>query len=257
MLFFDPILSLDSSISCSSCHEPNFAFADTVSFSRGVNKRLGKRNAPSLFNVNIKNTFHWDGGFNSLEAQSISPIRSETEMNMSWNELDKRLYNNKNYQNLSLITFGDSLRLRQISAALAVYQKTLVSYTSELDSLLKHDAQRTKSEQWYVIAEDNCFSCHKAPDYSSDNFYVINDSVISDNGRYALTYDKKDQFAFKTPSLRNLNFTYPYLHDGSCSTIDKAIKHHKFIELNAEERENLRIFISKLNDYKSIRNNLE
>jgi len=284
-LFFDPILSNDETISCASCHKPENAFSDVTSFSKGVNSLEGARNTMPLFNLawNFSELFAWDGKEFGLEAQAFEPVSSAIEMHSNWKEVAEKLQNHQEYPVLFEQAFGISaIDSTLVVKALAQFERTLISANSRFDKYLQGELSLTESELnglSVFLREDkgDCFHCHgnqNMPLWTDNKFHNNGlDSVFTDVGLAAVTGDPNDEGKFKTPSLRNLAFTAPYMHDGRFETLDEVINHYseglqysKTIDplmkqvqeggvmLSEQDKADLKAFLLTLSDYDFINN---
>lgn len=269
ILFYDPILSKDNTISCASCHSPFNAFAHTDhDLSHGIFDSIGNRNAPALFNLAWQKTFMWDGAINHLDMQALAPISHPSEMGSNINEVIKKLNESKAYKELFLNAFQDStISTSKILKALSQFQLTLVSANTKYDRVKMGKEVFTEQEKnGYQLFKKNCASCHSEPLFSNYNFEnngLPIDPTLNDMGRYVITENENDKRKFKVPSLRNLSFTYPYMHDGRFMTLQEVINHYtsgieysetlslqfnKSIELSSNEKVDLISFLLTLND---------
>ena len=230
-LFLDPILSSDSSISCSSCHKPAYAMADNLSVSPGVENRLGKRNSPSLWNIGFHPYFMREGGVPSLEMQVLVPIQEHTEMAFNMVLLADRLNADLSYKNEFIEAFSDSATSFTITRAIAQYERTLVSSDAPLDAYIAgtDDAISDEAKKGLALfyGKANCSHCHSGPLFTDFGFYNNGTAVNSnDYGRAELTLDSSDLYTFKVPSLRHVNSTSPYMHDGSLVTLRDVLNQY-------------------------------
>lgn len=269
ILFYDPILSKDNTISCASCHSPFNAFAHTDhDLSHGIFDSIGNRNAPALFNLAWQKTFMWDGAINHLDMQALAPISHPSEMGSNINEVIKKLNESKAYKELFLNAFQDStISTSKILKALSQFQLTLVSSNTKYDKVKMGKETFTEQEKnGYQLYKNNCASCHSEPFFSNYNFEnngLPIDPTLNDMGRYVITENENDKRKFKVPSLRNLSFTYPYMHDGRFMTLQEVINHYtsgiehsetlssqfnESIELSSNEKVDLISFLLTLND---------
>lgn len=233
MLFFDPILSEDSSISCASCHKPAFAFADTSAFSKGVHGRLGNRNTPSAMNVSARDFLFWDGRAASLEEQALGPIENPVEMNLKLSEAIKRLNRSKKYRNLFFTVYKTAPTTKTLASAIAAYERTLETSATPNDRWMNDEPNGMTDQQ--VRGRDifrvkaKCFECHFSPDFTGDEFRSIglfNGTTHNDSGRYNITKNPADIGKMKVPGLRNVAMTAPYMHDGSFKTLREVIDYY-------------------------------
>lgn len=232
-LFFDPILSLDKTISCGSCHKPEFAFADNRDFSLGVGDSLGERNTPSVMNMASREHFFYDGRAATLEEQAIGPIENPVEMNLKIEEAVKRLKESKLYTILFQKLYFEEPTEENLTNALSEFQRSL-----ESDGTAPHDkwmndedpGALTLSQQRgreLFLEKAKCFDCHFGPDFTGDEFRNIGtyDGIgYKDKGRFDETKDSNDLGKFKVPGLRNVALTAPYMHDGTMETLEEVIE---------------------------------
>ena len=232
-LFFDTILSLDQSISCASCHQPKFAYADNVAFSLGVNDSIGTRNTPSVMNMASRPYFFHDGRAPSLESQAIMPVENPIEMNLPFNEVIVRLNENETYLKLFFKIYGNKPNTINITNAIAEFQRSLESDGSAPHDLWLSDVDTTAmtlSQQRgrivFIADDSKCFECHFSPDFTGDEFRNIGlyDGVkLVDKGRFEVTNDSVDLGKFKVPGLRNVALTAPYMHNGMFTTLEEVV----------------------------------
>lgn len=231
VLFYDPILSSDGSISCSSCHLSYTAFAHTDhATSHGVNDAVGTRNAPALFNLAWKKIFMWDGAVHHLDAQALAPIENKLEMNESLPHVLEKINGRKFYRELFYQAWGDSLAtgerlLKSISQFLLSLESTNSKYDQMLEGKLKFTAQE---QQGYTLFQKFCNACHPEPLFTSNQFANngIQPVFTSDLGRENITGRAEDRYLFMIPSLRNIEFSYPYMHDGQMKTLQDVLTHY-------------------------------
>ena len=232
VLFYDPFLSKDGTVSCASCHTSYNAFAHTDhALSHGIGDSIGKRNAPALFNLAWQKQFMWDGAVNHIEVQALAPISDQKEMAESIENVIKKLQAKKLYRRLFYQAFSDSTVTGQhLLKALAQFQLTLISANSRYDKVKKGKENFTEQEQkGYEIFKQNCNSCHQEPLFSSYKFAnngLPVDIYLKDQGRFSVTKQSKDSLLFKIPSLRNLSYSYPYMHDGRFTRLSQVINHY-------------------------------
>lgn len=232
-LFFDSIFSLDNSIACASCHQPQFAFADNKAFSIGVNDSIGTRNTPSVMNMANRSFFFHDGRASSLEEQAVMPVENPVEMNLAFAEVVKRIQANEEYVKLFKKIYKEAPNADNITNALAEFQRSL-----ESDGSAPHDlfvggydttsmtASQQRGRKLFLARESKCFDCHFGPDFTGDEFRNIGlyDGVkLIDKGRFDFTKDPKDIGKFKVPGLRNIALTAPYMHNGMFQTLEEVI----------------------------------
>jgi len=234
-LFYDGLLSKDSITSCASCHQYFAAFSTFEhNFSHGINNRFTNRNAPGLFNLAWKTAYHWDGGVNHLEVQSLGPITDSNEMGETLENVLLKLRTNLPYPQLFKSAFGDTaISSQRLLKALAQFTGSLISANSKYDRVKNGKEKFNVYEQnGYEIFKTNCSICHSEPLFTNDKF-SNNGSGLNkqgDVGRKRITGLSSDSLQFKVPSLRNIQLTPPYMHDGSIGYITKVINHYTTID---------------------------
>lgn len=237
-LFYDPILSSDSTISCANCHLQGFSFSDRNRFSFGVGGQVfGGRNAPNLVNAGWGNEFFWDGRAFSLENQALGPVVNPKEMQETWVNVAEKLKNHSTYPELFEEVFGDvEIDSSLVTKAIAQFERTFISANSKYDKLLRDEEQfSTSEESGKAIFEANCSSCHIGILFTDNEFHNNGiDSVLADLGRKEVTGKDEDLGKFKTPSLRNVEVSWPYFHDGRFNTLEEVIGIYAKGGLNSE-----------------------
>jgi cytochrome c peroxidase len=232
-LFFDPVLSGDSSISCASCHKPQFAFADTVAFSAGIHGQPTKRNTPSITNQSGRSNFFWDGRAASLEEQAKQPIISVDEMGLPIDEAVKRLNADSAYVRAFKKLFNSVPTEKNLLQALAAFERTLETANSPYDRYINGDDNAISPEaargRLLFIGKANCNNCHSGEDFTADRFKNIglyNGTTLTDAGRFEVTKDSAQLGFFKVPGLRNVAVTAPYMHNGMFKTLREVIQYY-------------------------------
>lgn len=234
-LFLDPILSLDSTLSCASCHKPDFAFADTFAVSPGVGGKIGTRNTPSVMNMAFRPYFFYDGRAATLEEQVIGPIENPVEMNLPFGEAVERVANTPAYQKLFIEAFDAEPDSILVASALAAFVRSLESDGSAPHDQWLNDVDEnalTESQlrgRDIFIEKGKCFECHFGPDFTGDEFKNIGlyDGLdFNDVGRFEISKDSADLGKFKVPGLRNIAHTAPYMHDGSFATLEEVVEYY-------------------------------
>ena len=278
-LYYDPILSVDSTISCASCHAPQFAFSDHRPVSEGVAKKLGTRHAPTVINSAYFTLQFWDGRAPSLEEQAKGPISNPVEMAHSLDAAVKRLQADPKYPALFKNAWGtDQITIEMVANSIASFERTIVAGDSPFDRFYYGKDSRAMSpeaQRGLIIflspKKGGCAVCHAiGKDYSlfTDNkFHNLGVGAdtrgeLNDVGRYAVTKADEDMGCFKTPSLRNLANRGRYMHDGSLPSVKDALAHyigggnwnahldkeiHSLDVLTFEERGDLLEFLDALN----------
>ena len=231
-LFFDPILSLDSSISCGSCHKPELGFATNDRVTPGVGGILGKRNSPSLLNVGFQPYFMREGGVPSLEMQVLVPLGDATEMAHNVVDAARRLNRNTSYKNEFLTVYGDTASPYLVVRALANFERTLVDFDAPFDHFIQGDATALSSEAIkggkLFYGKAACVQCHSGVLLTDFGFANNGTAIVdsTDYGRELLTNESGDRYVFKVPSLRKVQITAPYMHDGSVSTLADVVEQY-------------------------------
>ncbi len=228
-LFHDPILSKNNQQSCASCHDQKIAFTDDARFSIGVEGKPGTRNSMALMNLAWRRNFFWDGRANSLEEQAFDPITDPLEMNTTWPEVEQKLNDHPEYPELFRLAFGvDEIDSNVVVKAIAQFERTLISGNSKFDKHLQgqnvfNDLEREGFEL-FVSEEGDCFHCHNGV-FMSDNTFRNNglQFPIEDEGLGAVTGRDRDKGKFIVPTLRNVEFTAPYMHDGRFETLREVV----------------------------------
>ena len=274
-LFFDPVLSRDSTVSCASCHEPAFAFADNTPTSKGVQNRNGNRNTPSAMNQKDHNFYFWDGRAETLEEQAMGPIENPVEMDLPLTEAVKRLKRNELYRQSFYAIYGTAPTRELLAKAIAAYENTLETGNTAFDKYMSGtdtNAMSASAKQGLNIYNHKakCFDCHFGSDFNgSDKFRnigIYNGKNLNDAGRYEITKNEKDKGRFKIPGLRNVALTAPYMHNGMFKTLREVIDYYnepdKFIPdainrdsllnkplgLSEQEKKDLENFLLALTD---------
>ncbi len=233
-LFHDPILSSDYSISCASCHKPQFAFADTTAFSVGVGGKLGNRNTPSAMNMAMREHFFWDGRAASLEAQASGPISNPVEMNLPFKQAVLRVRHHDAYRKLFWQVYRRLPDSLHIVKALAAFERSLETFNTPNDRWLNDlpnglNEEQLRGRELFMGNRTRCFDCHFTPDFTPDEFRNIglfNGTSLNDSGRYLITRNQNDIGKFKVPGLRNVAITAPYMHNGQFKTLREVIDYY-------------------------------
>ena len=230
-LFFETRLSRDSTISCASCHTASQGFANTgLTISNGVFGQRTHRNSPTLSNIGFGTSFMFEGGIPTLELQALAPLFAENEMKMTGAEIESRLAADTLYARLFRQAYGEGpVTLSGVTKALATYQRTLVSYRSPYDRWKGGEknalsAAAIRGEALFMGEKADCRHCHAPPLFTDGGFHNLGlDSVLSDLGRALITGQSADEGKFKTPTLRNVAVTPPYMHDGRFETLRETV----------------------------------
>lgn len=274
LLFFDPILSKDKTISCASCHKPDYAFADTSAVSIGFVGRKGTRNTPTAMNVLLQKNFFWDGRAKSLEEQALAPIENPDEMNLPIEQALLRLQKSETYSAYFKKIFNSEPSRTSLAQAIAAFERTLETSDSPFDEWKFSDDPDAVSDavkKGFAIfnGKGKCIQCHFGADLTANEFRNIglfNGKDLNDSGRIIISNVKEDIGKFKTPSLRNTAITAPYMHNGKFKTLKEVIDFYNETEkiisnpinkdtilakplgLTAEEKKDLEAFLVSLTD---------
>jgi cytochrome c peroxidase len=280
-LFSEKILSKDSSVSCASCHNPKLAFADTLAYSLGINGSETKRNTPSVLNMKNRPYFFWDGRAATLEEQSLMPIANPEEMGLPLEEAIVRLNKNSAYIKMFMQVFKQKPTLKNLAAAFAAYEQTLETVDSKYDDWANDKVTLTAAEERGRVLitgeKAKCFDCHFGDDFTGDEFKNIglyNENFLTDSGRYRITKKESDIGKFKTPGLRNIAVTAPYMHNGMFKTLEEVLRYYnnpkgffphqvnidttfsKPLNLSAKEQSDIIAFLKTLTDKAYRKNSL-
>ena len=269
-LFYETKLSRDNTISCGSCHQQDFAFAHGAhQVSHGIDGLLGTRNAPGLWNLAWNQTFMWDGGITHIELQPLGPIANPVEMDESIGNVIAKLRADPRYPPLFEAAFGsDTITTQRITQAIAQFQGLIISSNSKYDRVMRGEETFTQQEQYGMATfRSKCASCHQEPLFTDRGFHnngLAPDPTIMDAGRMRITNDPADSMKFKTPSLRNIALTGPYMHDGRFTTLTQCLDHYSGtmyqsstldpqltsgIPLTVQEKSDLLAFLATLTDW--------
>lgn len=250
LLFFDSILSRGNQISCASCHKPQFAFADNVSFSFGVDSAKGGRNTPSVMNMTSRNFYFHDGRAETLEEQAGGPMENPMEMDIPLSYAVEKLNKHKQFRQFFIKIFGHTADKKSLVDAISAFERTLETNNSAFDNYMnetdttKFSASEKRGQKIFNV-KGKCFDCHFGPDFTNDDFKNIglfNGKDLNDSGRFIITRNPKDIGRFKVPGLRNIAMTAPYMHNGMHKTLKEVIDYYntpdKFIS-NSVNRDTL------------------
>jgi cytochrome c peroxidase len=232
-LFYDNKLSDDLSMNCSTCHKQENTFTDPRQYSRGTNGAYGERNAMITFNLGWSTSYFWDGRRNTLEEQAHDPVSNPIEMRNDWKTVVKRLQADKEYPNLFFYAFGTStIDSNLVTKAIAQFERTMLSFNSPYDRYnylgernILNSSQKRGFNLYYGMAE--CIHCHYGP-LLTDNTMRNNglDNTFADLGYGKVTGKSTDNGKFRIPTLRNIELTAPYMHDGRYKTLEEVVEHY-------------------------------
>ena len=269
VLFYDPVLSSDSTISCNSCHSPFSAFTHVDhALSHGIRDSVGTRNSPALMNLAWQKSFMWDGAVNNLDMQSLAPISHPAEMGSNINDVVKKLNRSQLYRALFYIAFKDSVASGEHTLkAIAQFMLSIVSANAKYDRVMNKKEQFSEKEtRGYNTFKMHCASCHTEPLFTNAEFAnngIGHDTLLMDMGRMKITQNRSDALKFKVPTLRNIEYTFPYMHDGRFKRLSEVLDHYtsavkqaatlspqlrKKIVLNANDKVDLMAFLLTLSD---------
>ncbi len=267
-LFFDKQLSSDGTVSCATCHLPQYAFSDQKSFSDGVQGRKTQRNSPSILNAGYLPTVMYDAHIKTLELQVIVPIQEHVEMDMNMLDLLKRLRAKEEYQLSAQRIYNRDFDAFVLTRSISAFERSLISQNSRFDQYIsgnKKALSRNEIAGWKLFSDVlYCTKCHPAPSFTTylpENNGLYLDYGL-DLGRFRIFNDSNDIGKFKVPSLRNLELTFPYMHDGSLKNIEEVIEHYQSggknhpnknkiiqkFELNMTQIKQLKAFLLTLTD---------
>lgn len=230
-LFFDPVLSADGTVACASCHDPAHGFATSDARAIGIKGQVGRRNAPSLLNRAYGTSFFWDGRETTLEAQALKPIEDALELGSSVVAVVKKLDADDDYRARFQATFGDGVTAVNLGRALAAFERTLLSGNSKIDRFRLGEVANLSAEErqglWLFESKGGCWRCHAGANMTDEAFHNTGVSWGKqplDLGRFEWSRQEDDRGKFRTPSLRGVADTAPYMHDGSLATLADVVE---------------------------------
>lgn len=238
-LFFDPILSTNGTVSCATCHQPDHGFASKEPISIGIHGRKGTRNAPTVLNAVFGEIFSWDGRDDSLEQQVMGPLESETELGGDLETVIANIRKDEDYVDAFVAVFGNGkasdtnevVTIENVAKAVACFERTLVTGNSMVDRFRNSEysalSKSARQGMWIFESRGGCWKCHSGPNLADGEFHNTGVQFKSENrdpGRMKHTKDEAHNFQFKTPTLRNVEFTAPYMHDGSVKTLREVVE---------------------------------
>lgn len=247
LLFFDPRLSRSTQISCASCHDSQLGWGDGRSVSFGHNRRTGVRNAMTILNTGYYTSFFWDGRAATLEAQALGPMTDPVEMHSTQDLSVKRIRKIKGYKPYFVKAFGDDkITIERITQAIATYERTIVSGKSKFDRFISGDKNRFTDEEVVGLhlfrTKARCINCHNTPLFSDNQFHNVGLSyygrMYEDLGKYKHSKKKEDVGSFRTPSLREVARTAPYMHNGFMPDLEGIVEMYNIGMPRPEPREN-------------------
>jgi cytochrome c peroxidase len=267
-LYFDTRLSADDSVSCASCHDPRFAFTDGSAVSKGIKGQTGNRSAPTIINRAYALAQFWDGRAGSLEEQAKGPMVNPIEMGNTHTAIVDRLRTVAGYRPLFAKAFGgEEIDIDRVAMAIASFERTLLSGNAPYDRYKRGDKKAMSTQQvrgmTVFVDKAQCDKCHEGANFTLNayaNIGVGMDKPNPDGGRFAVTKDPRDWGVFKTPTLREVAHTAPYMHDGSLATLDDVVEFYnkggvpnknldaniKPLHLSDQEKKDLVAFLNAL-----------
>jgi cytochrome c peroxidase len=289
-LFFDKLLSANGTMACASCHLPEMNFTDGKATSKGVDNLDGRRSAMSLENIGFVNKgLFWDGRTKTLEEQALLPVEDPIELHNKWTQLIDKLKTHADYPTRFRKAFGiteaSEITKELAAKALAQFERTFLSGNAKVDKIFKREDEFTNDEySGYLLffnaagaPDAQCGHCHTTPFYSSNDFFnngldsVSNLLNFKDLGRGIVTKKESDNGKFRVPSLRNIELTAPYMHDGRFKTLEEVVEHYasgghyadnidpfipqiKAVNLTAKQKKQIILFLKTLTDTSFVRN---
>jgi len=280
-LFWDTRLSGNNTMACASCHIPQNAFSDPDQFSEGIDGHLGTRNSMVLQNLAWASNYFWDGRAATLEEQVLLPVIDTIEMHHNWSTFINDIKSDETYNELFYEAFGvTNYDSTHAAKALAQFLRTMISYNSKYDKTLRGEAVFTPQEQagfdsFNALTGGDCFHCHGGIQFTDYSFHNNGlDLMPDDTALGSVTGDPSDNFKFKVPTLRNIEYSAPYMHDGRFNTLDEVINFYSIqvqdgspnlsnlmemsaqggVQLNPQERAELKAFLHTLSDEEFINN---
>ena len=251
-LYFDGRLSKSSAISCAFCHNPGTGFADPRQTSIGIDGGVGGRQSPTVYNTAFNHVQFWDGRARSLEEQAIGPIQNPIEMGETHEHVVSKLSKIKGYQQQFRAVFGTEVNLQGIAEAIAAYERTDISTNSAFDKYVAGDVKAMDESAVRGLAlfkgKARCILCHNGSNFTDNQFHNLGVPQVGplkeDLGRYNVTKAEKDKAAFKTPTLRSIVETAPYMHDGALKTLEEVVD---FLNVGGGANPNLSTLVNPLN----------
>jgi cytochrome c peroxidase len=281
-LFYEPRLSRNNTITCGSCHIQSSAFTQHGhDVSHGIDDRLGTRNSPPIMNLAWNDAFMWGGGIYDLDLQPINPITAHEEMDENLENVLAKIKAMPKYTSMFQAAFGsEEVTTARFMKALSQFMVMCISSNSKYDKVVRKEGGVTftaEEQAGYLLFKDKCASCHAEPLFTDGSFRNngLGITPINDQGLYGATLMKTDQYKFKVPSLRNLKYTAPYMHDGRFLSLAGVLEHYDAevqatpnlaaelnqqgklgISLDPAQKEHLTAFLNTLNDVEFINNKL-
>ena len=274
-LYFDPRLSRDDTISCASCHDPEKGWSNGQPFATGVRNQVGGRSAPTIINAGYlsggsikfsKMLQFWDGRAVELEGQALGPIQNPIEMDMTLDDLESKLNKIEGYRRQFQEVFGTDVTRDGIKKAIASFERTVLSGGAPFDLATAGDenamSESARRGMHVFFNRAHCTACHSGANFSDGGFHNVGigmDRDDADLGRFVVTNVEGDRGLFKTPTLREISRTAPYMHDGSLATLEDVVEHYNKggipnpqldeemypLQLSAQEKADLVTFLTE------------
>ena len=232
-LFFDPRLSIDNTVSCASCHDPKKGWSNNEANAAGVGGQRGGRNAPTVINSAYARFQFWDGRAGTLEDQALGPIANPIEMNLPIDKMVEKVNAIEGYRTQFQKVFGSDVTAPNVAKAIAAFERTVLSGDAPYDRFKAGDktalSEKGQRGMRLFFGKANCSSCHAGPSFTDNAFHNIGvgmDKAEPDQGRFAISKIVGDTGAFKTPTLRDIAKTAPYMHDRSHATLEEVVNYY-------------------------------
>lgn len=232
-LYFDKRLSADNTVSCASCHDPKKGWSNGEATAAGIGGQRGGRSAPTILNAAFHRFQFWDGRAGSLEEQALGPIANPIEMNLPIEEAVKKIGAIEGYAEQFETVFGEPINAENLGKAIAAFERTILAGNSPYDRYKAGDEDALSDEakvgMKLFFGKANCSGCHVGPNFTDNAFHNLGVSFgheDADVGREVISSLRGDRGAFKTPSLRDVARTAPYMHDGSLETLEEVVEYY-------------------------------
>ena len=253
MLYYDPRLSGNGTISCATCHNPALGWADGLAKGVGINGTKLGRSSPSVLNAAYYEAQFWDGRATTLEEQAKGPIQSPAEMGNTAEKATATIASIPGYKKRFSEVFGGEVTFDRIAQAIAAFERTVVDLDSPFDRWARGDEKAMTEQQKkgfeLFVGKARCATCHSGPNFADKRYHNIG-LPDADKGRAGVTKDENESGAFRTPTVRNAALTAPYMHDGSLKTLRQVIDHYEKVSNEKEKHPKMSIFMLpfKLNE---------
>jgi len=232
-LYFDPRLSCDDTTSCATCHDPKKGWSNGANFATGVRSQKGGRSAPTIINAAYSDLQFWDGRAHRLEGQALGPIQNPIEMDMKLDECVNKLNKLEGYKSQFRKVFNSDVTQENIAKAIAAFERTVLSGNAPYDRFKAGDANAlspaAQRGMRIFFGKGHCSACHTGPNFTDQAFHNVGVNINvpkPDHGRFEVTKVVGDKGSFKTPTLREIARTAPYMHDGSMKTLEEVVEHY-------------------------------